>query len=168
MGTGKCPVALAVPSTTPGIHRCLIMSHALARLHGATRYSGEKSPPTLRFIHITAMYINSRARQSAGRQRAGASWEGERWGHLVCTDEMAGPLSTYNIRSRFNAFLRLAGLPLMRYHDLRHGAASLMAAQGVPPRAAMDVLGHEQISTTMDIYTHVAQEMHLEVSSKSV
>ena len=39
-----------------------------------------------------------------------------------------------------------------------------MAAQGVPPRAAMEVLGHEQISTTMDIYTHVAQEMHHEAA----
>jgi integrase len=47
----------------------------------------------------------------------------------------------------------------MRYHDLRHGAASLMAAQGVPPRVAMEILGHSQISTTMNIYTHVAQEM---------
>ncbi len=44
----------------------------------------------------------------------------------------------------------------MRYHDLRYGAATLMAAQGVPARVAMELLVHEQISTTMNNCTHVA------------
>jgi integrase len=39
----------------------------------------------------------------------------------------------------------------MRYHDLRHGAVSLMAAQGVSPRVAMEIFGHAQISTMMKI-----------------
>ncbi len=46
----------------------------------------------------------------------------------------------------------------MRIHDLRHGAASLMAAMGIPPRVAMEMLGHSQIATTMNIYAHVAPE----------
>ena len=54
----------------------------------------------------------------------------------------------------------------MRYHDLRHGAASLMAAQGVSPRVAMEILGHAQISTTMNIYTHIAPELQKEATEK--
>ena len=54
----------------------------------------------------------------------------------------------------------------MRYHDLRHGAASLMAAQGISPRVAMEILGHAQISTTMNIYTHVAPELQKEATEK--
>jgi len=54
----------------------------------------------------------------------------------------------------------------MRYHDLRHGAASLMAAQGVPARVAMEVLGHAQISTTMNIYAHIAPEFQKEASER--
>ena len=46
----------------------------------------------------------------------------------------------------------------MRVHDLRHGAASLMAAMGVPARVAMELMGHSQIATTMNLYTHVAPE----------
>ena len=46
----------------------------------------------------------------------------------------------------------------MRGHDLRHGAASLMAAMGILPRVAMELLGHSQIATTMNIYSHVAPE----------
>ena len=41
-----------------------------------------------------------------------------------------------------------------------------MAAQGVPPRVAMEVLGHAQISTTMNIYPHVAPEFQKEASER--
>lgn len=40
-------------------------------------------------------------------------------------------------------------------HDLRHTAASLMLAQGVSPRVVMEILGHSQISVTMNTYSHV-------------
>lgn len=46
----------------------------------------------------------------------------------------------------------------MRYQHLRHGAASLLAAQGVPQSFTMRVLGHSQISTTMNVYTHIVDE----------
>jgi hypothetical protein len=42
-----------------------------------------------------------------------------------------------------------------RTHDLRHTCASLLLAQGVSPRVVMDVLGHSQLSITMDLYSHV-------------
>ena len=67
---------------------------------------------------------------------------------------------------RFKKLLDLAGLPAMRYHDLRHGAASLMAAQGVSARVAMEILGYAQISTTMNIYTHIAPELQKEATEK--
>ena len=54
----------------------------------------------------------------------------------------------------------------MRYHDMRHGAASLMAAQGVSPRVAMEILGHADIATTMNIYTHVAPELQKDASDR--
>ena len=54
--------------------------------------------------------------------------------------------------------LTAAGLRRLGYHDLRHGAASLMAAQGVTPRVAMEILGHASISTTMEIYTHIVED----------
>ena len=54
----------------------------------------------------------------------------------------------------------------MRYHDLRHGAASLMAAQGVPERVAMEILGHAQIGATMNIYTHIAPELQEDAAER--
>ena len=107
-----------------------------------------------------------RARQLEERLRIGRAWEGDTWGGLVFADEIGHPLSSFHASRCFKKLLALAGLPTMRYHDLRHGAASLMAAQGVPPRVAMEILGHAQISTTMNIYAHVAPELQKEAMSK--
>ena len=53
------------------------------------------------------------------------------------------------------AALVRAGLPRMRFHDLRHTHASLLIAGGTHPRVIIERLGHTTISTTMDIYGHV-------------
>ena len=54
----------------------------------------------------------------------------------------------------------------MRYHDLQHGAASLTAAQDVPARVAMELLGHSQVSTTLNIYTHVEPEQQRDATGR--
>lgn len=99
-----------------------------------------------------------RDRQAEDRLRLGPLWGGERWGGLVFTTETGGPLHAASVWKRFQRLLRHAGLPGMPIHHLRHGAASFMAAMGIPPRVAMEMLGHAQIATTMNIYTHVASE----------
>ncbi len=91
--------------------------------------------------------------------RMGIAWQGEKWGDLVFTDAVGRPLSGFHVYRRFKVLLVAASLPPMRYHDLRHGAASLMAAQGVPARVAMETLGHASITTTMNVYAHVAPEL---------
>ena len=55
--------------------------------------------------------------------------------------------------------LERAGLPRKRFHDLRHTCASLLLAQGVHARVVMEILGHSQISLTMDTYSHVIPEL---------
>ena len=82
------------------------------------------------------------------------------------TDEVGRPLTSFHVSRRFRKLLQLAELPAMRYHDLRHGAASLMAAQGVTARVAMEILSHAQISTTMNIYTHIAPELQKDAAEK--
>ena len=74
-------------------------------------------------------------------------------------NELGQPLTSFHVSRRFGKLLQLAGLPAMRYHDLRHGAAALMAAQGVSARVAMEILGHTRICTTMNIYLHIAPEL---------
>jgi integrase len=50
--------------------------------------------------------------------------------------------------------------PIIRFHDLRHTAASLMLNRGVPGFVVSRILGHSKPSTTMDIYGHLIPAMH--------
>jgi integrase len=51
-------------------------------------------------------------------------------------------------------------LPEQRFHDLRHCAASLLLAQGVPVKVVADILGHSQLATTSDLYAHIFPAAH--------
>jgi integrase len=62
--------------------------------------------------------------------------------------------------------LQKAGLPDIRFHDLRHSAATLLLSQSVHPKVVQEILGHSEISMTMDIYSHVLPTMQQEAMSK--
>ncbi len=53
-----------------------------------------------------------------------------------------------------------------RFHDLRHDAATLLLAQGVQPRAIMDLLGHSQVGVTLNLYAHVLPEVRRDAADK--
>ena len=139
------------------------IQRSLQRFDGEWCFPEPKTTRSRRTVPLPGPVITAlrehRARQHQERLRLGPAWQGQTWGDLVFADEAGGPLSGFHVSRRFKALLAVAGLPEMRYHDLRHGAASLMAAQGVPARVAMEILGHSQISTTMNIYAHVAPEL---------
>ncbi|MFF4644714.1 tyrosine-type recombinase/integrase [Streptomyces sp. NPDC001389] len=75
---------------------------------------------------------------------------------------------TVEPRNVYRAFTRVAaaaGLRVVRLHDARHGCATLLTAAGVAPRVIMEILGHSQISITMDVYTHVVDDTKREAIS---
>jgi integrase len=55
--------------------------------------------------------------------------------------------------------LARAGLPRIRFHDLRHSCATLLLSEGVHPKIVSDLLGHSQIGITLDLYSHVTATM---------
>ena len=148
----------------------LSVQRTLHRVRGEWMFSEPKTAKSRRTIPLPAPVAlalrEHRGRQLVERLRAGPAWEGEEWGDLAFPDELGRPLSGFHVLRRFRSLLELAGLPPMRYHDLRHGAASLMAAQGVPARVAMELLGHSQIATTMNVYTHVTPHDQREASAR--
>ncbi len=95
-----------------------------------------------------------RARQLEDRLRAGQVWQGDARG-LVFATAIGEPLDDRILRYRFKILLERADLPRIRFHDLRHSCASLLVAQDVHPRLVMEILGHSEIGTTMNIYSHV-------------
>ena len=58
------------------------------------------------------------------------------------------------------------GMPEMRFHDLRHTAATIMHRQGVHPKIAQEWLGHSTISLTLDTYSHVSPAMQADVAEE--
>jgi integrase len=70
------------------------------------------------------------------------------------------PLGARNLRRHFKAVLEQAGLPKnTRFHDLRHTCATLLLGQGVNPKFVQELLGHADISLTLNIYSHVLPDM---------
>jgi integrase len=93
---------------------------------------------------------------------------GSRWkeNDLIFPSKVGTPRDPSNLCLDFNRVLEKAGLPKIRFHDLRHTAASLMLNHGVPVIVASTRLGHSKPSITLDIYGHLYQEMQDEVARK--
>lgn len=77
-------------------------------------------------------------------------------GELLFPSLAGTPADRRNLVRMFKALLVRAGLPDMRFHDLRHTAASLMAAEGVHPSVMQERMGHTDVAMTLGVYTHVA------------
>lgn len=105
-----------------------------------------------------------RVRQLQERIAAGPAWQAS--DDLVFTTTIGTPLDSRNVTKAFQALLKRAGLPFMRFHDLRHSAATLMLAQGVQPRVVMEVLGHSQIAVTMNLYAHVIPALERDAADR--
>jgi integrase len=62
--------------------------------------------------------------------------------------------------------LQRAGVRHVRLHDGRHTAATLLLTESVHPRVVMELLGHSQIRTTLDIYSHVMPALAREAADR--
>jgi site-specific recombinase XerD len=85
--------------------------------------------------------------------------------YVFCTSH-GTPFAAANLRTEFKALLQKAGLPDIRFHDLRHSVAPLLLEIGTHPKIVQEFLGHENIGMTMDIYSHVMPTMQKEAMAK--
>jgi integrase len=77
----------------------------------------------------------------------------------VFTREDGTPVRPGWVSERFGTLAARAGLPPVRFHDLRHGAASMQLAAGTPMKVVSEMLGHATMSFTADVYTSVSEEL---------
>ena len=74
--------------------------------------------------------------------------------------EIGTPLNRHNLTQRsFKPLLGRAGLPPIRFHDLRHTCATILLSRGVHAKFVQELLGHATIAITLDTYSHVLPGM---------
>lgn len=103
------------------------------------------------------------ARQEDLRRMVGgvgpAAQEDERWCDLVFPDADGGPRPADSVYHQLRRMLAGAGLPRIRFHDLRHTCATLLLKARVDAKVVADLLGHASVAITLDIYAHVLPDM---------
>jgi len=146
-------------------HRQVRIAATLQRLKGSDgvrrwELRPPKSEESNRTLPLPASVADAfqaeRSRQRLAQLAAGPAWQET---GFVFTGRTGEPWSENGALHAFQNALAVAGLPRMRLHDLRHGTATLLLAQGVPARVVMQILGHRQISMTLNTYSHVIPEL---------
>jgi integrase len=137
-----------------------------------------KSAASRRNLQLPAACISAFAKHKAD-QDAQRRWAGKRWQETgyVFTTNIGTPVDPRDLLRDYYAITRPKPknpgekpaelpFPAIRFHDLRHSAATLLLAQGVSPRYITELLGHSQVSFTMQTYAHVLPEVRRQTAVK--
>jgi integrase len=140
----------------------LTVRRSMGRIRGNGWGLGEvKSARSRRTIPLPARARQAletqRTRQRFARNAAGSAWQ-DRDG-LVFNDAVGRPLLPEYVSHRFAKDCARAGVPRIRFHDLRHSAATTLLAAGVPLAVISEWLGHSGISITATAYAAVVPEL---------
>lgn len=100
-------------------------------------------------------------RRDEERLTLGPAWQG---GDRLFTTTVGTPADAAHVRHALEITLRRLGLPRVRFHALRHTAATLMLAAGINPKIVQERLGHSTITMTLDTYSHVLPGMQEEAA----
>lgn len=84
---------------------------------------------------------------------------------VVCWPD-GRPVRPDGILRAFQTLLRNNGMRKIRFHDLRHTAATLLANNGMPPKSLQAFLGHSSIEETLNVYTHITEDTHNDASER--
>ena len=146
-----------------------ILSRVPSKMPGKGYVEAEpKTQKSRRSIVIAPFALEAlkqhRERQLEAKLQAGTAWQEH--DYVFCTSIGTHLNPTRDMLDQLKALLKKAGLPDIRFHDLRHSAATLLLSVGVHPKVVQEVLGHSQISITMDVYSHVLPGMQQDAMSR--
>ena len=150
--------------------RTASVRHSLQRYGGKYHLDPCKTDRSRRTIALPPLVADAlrrhRVQQNEERLQAGPVWSGDAWGLVFC-NEAGEPLDGTAVTRAFQQRLADLGLPALRFHDLRHGAATVLLSQGVSLPVVMQVLGHSSIATTVNVYGHLAVQAQQDALEKA-
>lgn len=160
--------ALALRWVDVDLERATVrVNGTLQRVNGKLVVTEPKTQQSRRTIALPDAVVQvlrlHAARQAMERHDAGRHWQEN--GYVFATPR-GRPQERSHVHQHLQELLDRAGLPRMRFHDLRHCCASLLLTQNVHPKIVQDLLGHSQISMTMDTYSHVLPQTRREAASR--
>jgi integrase len=140
----------------------------LSRGRGGTWELGStKTKSGRRSIALPHSCVNAlrkhKAAQNAVRLQLGELWEEH---DFVFTNPTGGPLHVNSLMMAYEHVVKAAGVRRIRFHDLRHTAATLMLANNEHPKIVQERLGHATISMTLDRYSHVTMDMQRQAADR--
>jgi integrase len=133
----------------------------LARHKGRLALGEPKTKRSRRTVQLTEAAVEALeghfGRQMMQRDCLGDLYEDQ---GLVFATQRGTLVNPTNLRKRsFEPLLEKAGLPAIRFHDLRHTCATLLLSRNVNPKIVSEMLGHATIAITLDTYSHVLPNM---------
>jgi integrase len=146
----------------------LSVRRGLHRVDGkGLMFEEPKTPRSRRTVALpgplTVALRKHRETQNLERMVAGTDWQDF---DLVFAQPNGRPLDKHSDYEAWTRLLADAGVRHIRLHDGRHTAATLLLTAGVHPRVVMELLGHSQMRTTTDIYSHVMPALAQEAADR--
>ena len=147
--------------------KSLYVRRSVNRLPGGYCETEPKTASSKRHITLPQFVIEAlqqhRIRQKEARLKAGPTWEEN---DLVFCNIYGRFLNSQSLFVLFSSLLEKAELPHMRFHDLRHSAATILLAMGVSAKVVQELLGHSNITMTLNVYGHVLPSMQQEAMNR--
>lgn len=145
----------------------LSVRQALEQTKAGLAFKQPKTAKSRRVVALPSLLIEGLVRhkgeQAQKRLLLGPAYQEH---GLVNAQDDGQPWSVKVISKAFEHLAQKAGVPQIRFHDLRHSHASQLLKQGVQLKVVSERLGHARSSTTMDIYSHVLPGMQEEAARR--
>jgi len=127
-------------------------------------FTSPKTAGSRRSVKLTSKAIaalkSHLERQLGEMDKVGSLWSPGDADGLIFASETGEPLDRRVVtKLKFKPLLKRAGLPEIRFHDLRHTCATLLLTRNVNPKIVSEMLGHASIAITLDTYSHVLPNM---------
>lgn len=158
---------ISFPTSTLQIRR--ILTRVPTKMPGKGYVEAEPKTQKSRRNVVIASFALELLKHHYQRQLEAKKLAGEKWqehDYVFCTSIGTHLNPTRDVLDPLKVLLKQAGLPAIRFHDLRHSAATLLLGEGVHPKVVQELLGHTNISMTMDVYSHVLPGMQHDAISR--
>jgi integrase len=147
---------------------CLHVRRSVGRTGRYGLIESEPKTERSRRTIVLPAFVLAALKQHQQHQRAMRADAGNKWQEhdIVFCGRNGTYFDLTSLDYHFKKLLKSAELPNIRFHDLRHSAATILLGRGVHPKVVQELLGHSTISMTLDIYSHVLPSIQQEAMSK--